>query len=549
MQGAITHGKETNVILIVDDDPVQLDLHTELLSSAGYLVDQAATGEECLHRMMQVRPDLVLLDVDLPDMTGNEVCRKIKSDPSFSGIPVVLFSGKHMDSESRSGGLESGADDYIVKPEKLREFLARINALLKMKSAERELRRAHREIYQIISSIQSLLIVLDERNRVTRWNWAATKLLSLSFEQVNAKQFDALPITWESEPVLQGIGSCREHYASVRIDEVWFERPDGSDGFMKLSIDPILEIQGGTMGRVLLLGEDITEHLILENQLFQAQKLEALGQLAAGIAHEINTPVQFVSDNMRFLKDAFQDVLPLIRNCRDLVCEDKEGKGVKELFDKIDLPFLEREVPQAIDQSLDGLERVAHIVRSMKFFAHQGGESMMLADVNKALENTVTVSRNEWKYVAEMDMHLDPNLPLIPCYLGDLNQALLNIITNAAQAIAEAHGEAARDKGRIIISTRLDGDFIEIRIMDNGVGIPKEIQERIFDPFFTTKEVGRGTGQGLVIARNAIVKRHQGTISFNSKPGQGTTFIIRLPIKHTEQEEENSLGSRYPGRP
>lgn len=519
-------------ILVVDDDPEQCLILEHVLAAAGYQVSQAATGEEGLRLAGRVLPDLVLLDVVLPDMDGFEVCRRIKSDSALSGISVILISGKDVDLENQIRGLEVEVDDYLVKPVKFREFLTKINSLFKMKTAERELRRAHQETSQIISSIQSLLIVLDERNRVTRWNGIAARLLNISFDAVNARDFDALPITWEQERVQQGIRSCGERCASVRIDEVWFERPDGSDGFLKLTIDPILEAQGGIMGKILL-GEDITEYLLLENQLLQAQKLEAIGQLAAGIAHEINTPVQFVSDNMRFLKDAFQNMLPLVQACRGLVRGDQTEGRANELFDRIDLSFLEQELPQAIDQSLDGLERVAHIVRSLKAFAHPGGENMVLTDVNKTLESTVTVSRNEWKYVAEMDMRLDPDLPMILCHPGDLHQAFLNIITNAAQAIASIYGDVARDKGRIAISTRLDGDFVETRITDNGGGIPLEIQGRIFDPFFTTKEVGRGTGQGLVIARSAIVKRHGGTISFASKPGQGTTFIIRLPVSQS----------------
>jgi signal transduction histidine kinase len=275
---------------------------------------------------------------------------------------------------------------------------------------------------------------------------------------------------------------------------------------------------------------------LLEIRLAQAQKLESIGQLAAGIAHEINTPIQYVGDNTRFLGEAFDDFIKALRHYQLLLEAIKTETVDNEMIQKVesvvenaDMDYLEEEIPSAIDQTLEGVAHVARIVRSMKEFSHPGTIEKTAVDINHAIENTITVSRNEWKYVAEMETDLDRSLPLVPCLPGEMNQVFLNIIINGAQAIGDVVGNGSENKGVIRISTNNDGDYVEIRIRDTGPGIPEEIQTRIFDPFFTTKEVGKGTGQGLAVSHSVIVKKHQGEISFATDPGKGTTFTIRLP--------------------
>jgi len=194
------------------------------------------------------------------------------------------------------------------------------------------------------------------------------------------------------------------------------------------------------------------------------------------------------------------------------------------------LAYLQEEIPQAIDQSLEGLERIAKIVRSMKEFSHPGMDEKTPIDINQAIETTINVSRNEWKYHADIETDLDPGLPNVSCLPGEINQVLLNLIVNAAHAIVNVVGESG-DKGLIRISTRLDGAWAEIRVSDTGTGIPEEIKQRIFDPFFTTKMVGKGTGQGLAIAYSVVVDKHGGVIDLESEEGKGTTFIISLPLE------------------
>jgi signal transduction histidine kinase len=276
-------------------------------------------------------------------------------------------------------------------------------------------------------------------------------------------------------------------------------------------------------------------------RLVQAQKLEAVGQLAAGIAHEINTPTQYIGDNTHFLKDAFGDLLELLDAYGRMAAAAESGSVDDALRDETrravesaDPEYLREEIPKALEGCLEGIERVSSIVSAMKAFSHPGGEGMSVTDINKAIESTATICRNEWKYHAEMDMHLDADLPHVTCLPGEINQVLLNVIVNAAQAIAGAATDAEEKAGRITVTTRRVGESIEIRIRDNGPGIPPEIRSRVFEPFFTTKAVGKGTGQGLAIAYNVIAEKHGGSIDVESQPGEGTTFVIRLPLAQRE---------------
>lgn len=282
---------------------------------------------------------------------------------------------------------------------------------------------------------------------------------------------------------------------------------------------------------------DITERLLLEKQLNQAQKLESIGQLAAGIAHEINTPTQYVIDNTSFLESSFTGIAPVIRQCQALIaCNDGELKTseleqLQALIEQADVDFLLEEIPMALSQSLEGLHRISTIVKAMKSFSHPSKGEMQLTSLAEAIDTTITVARNEWRYIAELTTHFDENIPKINCVRDELNQVFLNIIVNAAHAIEEKAKTRDSYKGEIKISTYQNDKFVIIEICDNGAGMTEEVQARIFDPFYTTKDVGKGTGQGLSLAYSVIVERHQGKIDVNSILGEGSTFIISLPIR------------------
>jgi signal transduction histidine kinase len=280
---------------------------------------------------------------------------------------------------------------------------------------------------------------------------------------------------------------------------------------------------------------DITEMRRLGREQAAAQKLESVGRLAAGVAHEINTPVQFVSDNVQFVRTSMTDLSSVIgayRRLRRAVDSGDDiaaaGRLAAEAEKKADLDYILENVPLAVESSIDGLGRIATIVRSMKEFAHPDQAQKTFADLNHAIRSTLVIAHNEYKYVADIDTQFG-DLPLVQCHLGEINQVILNLLVNASHAIADATKEGS-GRGKLTVSTRLDGDAVEISIADTGTGIPEEIRDRIFDPFFTTKEVGKGTGQGLALAHSAIVVKHGGTLRFETECGKGTTFFIRLPV-------------------
>lgn len=310
----------------------------------------------------------------------------------------------------------------------------------------------------------------------------------------------------------------------------------------EFSVFPLVE--AGQMKGAVVCFNDVTDRKRMEVELRHAQKLEAVGALAAGIAHEINTPIQFVGDNTRFLQDAFRDAVELVKAYEDYCERARNGTADTDALaragaarKKADWEYLETEVPKALDQALDGVNRVATIVRGMKEFSHVDRSShKAAADINKALESTLIVARNELKYVADVGVQFG-DIPAVHCHLGDLNQVFLNLLINAAHAIGDVVKGTAK-KGSIDVRTRQDGERIEIAISDTGTGISDEVREKVFDPFFTTKEVGKGTGQGLALARAIVVEKHGGTLTFETEVGKGTTFYIRLPIEERAEDHE-----------
>jgi PAS domain S-box-containing protein len=299
----------------------------------------------------------------------------------------------------------------------------------------------------------------------------------------------------------------------------------------------LIDDQGKFLGLVVLF-TDITNLRKLEVQLRHAQKLESVGRLAAGIAHEINTPTQFIRDNLVFLQEVFDDLLALIEPLQLVLDSMSSGTYPPDLISKlhstlemVDLEYIQKEIPNAFTGALEGVRRVSSIVSAMKSFSHPGTGSKIPTDLNQAIQNTTLICQNEWKYIANLELNLSPNLPLIPCFQDELNQVILNLIINAVHAIDESRELKDGKKGLIRISTQPSKELVKITVEDTGTGIPKEIQPLIFDPFFTTKDVGKGSGQGLAIARSIIVDKHKGTLDFTSEPVKGTTFIITLPLE------------------
>jgi signal transduction histidine kinase len=297
--------------------------------------------------------------------------------------------------------------------------------------------------------------------------------------------------------------------------------------------------------RTVELEKVMNKSRTLELQLLQAQKLESIGQLAAGIAHEINTPMQFVYDNIEFLSDCSDKLFAVVETYQQNLNATGPQKSWQERSSEVNrviqetrFDHIRREVPNAIRESLEGIQRVINIVRAMKEFSHPGQEERVGVDLNNAVCSTMTITRNRWKYAAELELDLDPDLPPLRCVPAEINQVLLNLIVNAADAIVEKIGDNTGRKGVITVRTRRDRDQIVIVVADTGCGIPDEIRNRIFDPFFTTKEVGKGTGQGLAICYNVVVNKHHGRLDVESTPGVGTRFTVSLPL--TKDDENGS---------
>lgn len=405
--------------------------------------------------------------------------------------------------------------------------------------AKEEIYNAHRETEALVSSISSILIGLDYKGRITRLNEVAELTFDLKLDEVLGRPLLSFNEICHIDNIEEILKDCQEN-DSVLIDEMPYKRKDGKDGFLNVHVSQIRNSQNERTG-YLILATDITQQKLLEGQLIQAQKLESLGQLAAGIAHEINTPIQFIGDNTRFLEVAFKRLDSVLDKSKELLKAFDEGNPLDLLIADVEqaivsskLDYMRAEIPSAIEESLGGVDHVATIVKAMKQFSHPGTKEKSLTDINEAIDSTVNVARNEWKYLAELECNLDPSLPMVPCLHSELNQVLLNMIVNAAHAIREKNGESGSEPGKITITTRQDQDWVEILISDNGIGIPDKIKSKIFDPFFTTKEVGKGTGQGLSLAFNVIVDKHAGMINLETEVGKGSTFIIRLPLSASE---------------
>jgi len=403
----------------------------------------------------------------------------------------------------------------------------------RLRNEKEALRAAHQEAEVFINAVPSILIGAGHDSRITRWNLAAAGVFGLSGDEVVGKQLTDCGIRWLRPGMQDEIRSWCSERGSRRSDEVPFEM-NGKTRLLGLTVTPV-HVADENSTTLLVIGSDVTERRALEEQFRQAQKLEAVGRLAAGIAHEINTPIQFVGDNMQFLHDAFSDLSKVMEKYRHLSDAAANGVAGMMLADEVaeaemavDINYLVEEIPKAIAQSLDGVARVATLVRAMKEFAHPDRKERAAADINAALLSTLTVARNELKYVAEVETELG-DLPLAVCNIGELNQVFLNLLVNAAHAIGDAVNGTGQ-KGVIRVRTALEKDAVLISIADTGGGIPEDIRDKIFDPFFTTKESGRGTGQGLAIAHSVVVDKHGGTLTFASEVGKGTTFFIRLPL-------------------
>jgi PAS domain S-box-containing protein len=404
---------------------------------------------------------------------------------------------------------------------------------------ENSLKREKEELSVILKSIGEGVISTNDDDKIILMNKAIEDIFGYKSEDLSGmymiELFELLKTNYQfyegnlNYNTLYGMHPNNPLMVSERIE---IETKSGEKKTLLCSSSEVKKQKGTERGYVYVF-KDITKQIEVETQLLLAQKMESIGQLAAGIAHEINTPMQYINDNTSFLEDAFSSIKQYVDTLNELITDNEKMDGFQFLKSKkveLDIDYLTSEIPVAISQSRFGIDKVSNIVRAMKDFSHPGLKEKVLSDINRGIEITSIISKNEWKYVAELELNLDDTLPPVFCNIDEINQVVLNMIVNGAHAIKEKNDSSQSQKGKITIFTELNFENVEIKITDTGAGIKSENISRIFNPFFTTKEVGKGTGQGLAIAHNIIVNNHKGEILVDSVLGEGTTFTIKIPI-------------------
>jgi PAS domain S-box-containing protein len=390
------------------------------------------------------------------------------------------------------------------------------------------------KLKNIFRSAPVTMGTLDPQGRIVDVNCALEELFGFSREELLGKSYlgflSAEDVAASRDAFVELVDGARRNNQTQRR----MVAKDGRSLLVNIGLTAVRDHEGKAQLLIVTV-EDVTERTRLEVELRHSQKLESVGRLAAGIAHEINTPIQFVGDNVHFLSGAFEQLLALCASYQNACKRSVAGQvsaediaQIKQEEELADLDYLRANIPASILATIDGVGRVAKIVQSMKAFAHPDRGEKEPSDLNLALRNTLTVATNELKYVAAVETEFG-ELPMVPCFLSDLNQVFLNLLVNAAHAVGDVVGKSSQ-RGVIRVRTYCEQDHVVVAISDTGTGIPADLHDRIFEPFFTTKEVGKGTGQGLALARSVIVEEHGGTLTFTTEMGKGTTFFIRIPV-------------------
>jgi PAS domain S-box-containing protein len=398
-----------------------------------------------------------------------------------------------------------------------------------------ELRQQRLLLENVINHIPPAVFWKDQDLRYLGCNNAFASIAGLQSPDdiVGKCDFD---LSW-TEVQTEGSYDCDREVVEQRRPLLNVEEelrdPTGRERTVLSSKVPLLNVDDDVVGMIGIF-QDISSRKLLEAQLAQAQKLESIGQLAAGIAHEINTPMQCVGGNVEFLKSCYERLFQVVDTYRALLVGPQIGWAQRQaemdrLVVECRYDHLRTQAPAAIEEAADAVQRVIEIVRAMKAMSHPGTTAKVSTNINQLIQNAAAISKNRWKYSASVEFHLSEPLPDVKALPAELSQVFLNLIVNASDAIVEKNGENSPTLGRITISSRADCDGVQIDVTDDGNGIPAAVRQRIFDPFFTTKDVGKGTGQGLAITYDVIANKHGGVIDVDSKVGEGTTFSIWLP--------------------
>ena len=522
-------------ILVVDDELNLLRSVQGILRQVGYDTIEASSAKDGLRMARSHHPSLIVSDIAMASDDGFGLLTDLRASPVTATIPVILMSGGTDVAKARRS-MALGADDFLEKPFKAEWLIETVKAQLKKHDkVHQEAAQTKTRLVAILEATPDFVGIVDAKTQaVVYLNRAGRRMIGIADDGdiANRRLSDlhppaafaqleqtALPAalrdgTWRGESVLR-TGEGREIPVAQLIQA--HKGADESVEYFSFIVHDLTEHRRAEQ-----------ERRSVEIQLRNAQKLESIGRLAAGIAPEINNPTQYIGDNIRFLQDAFRDLKVLFGHWDGLL-RATEGRAVTpELLSKVraahqaaDLEYLDVEIPKAILQGLIGVERVTNIVRAMREFSHPGTVEKEQLDLNRAIESTLTVCRSEWKYVADVVTHFEADLPPVPCLAGQFHQVILNLVINATHAIADVVKDASDGKGTIDITTLRVRDWAEIRIKDSGTGIPAEAREHLFEPFFTTKGVGKGTGQGLALARSIVVEKHAGTLDLRNRGRAG----------------------------
>lgn len=576
----MTMDKETYTILVVEDDAAIRKSTATYFQEKGYEVVCASNGQHALQLLEKAEADVLLTDLRISGLDGIDLLKAaLEQKPP---IPTIIVSGMGTMQDAIEA-LRLGAFDYIIKPVQDMELILHSveRALTHSKLIEREKKRkeelemvvqqrtmelllqneqlnheieerqtqealvlqAKQEWERTVDAIPDMIAIVDGDHNIVRMNKSMRDTFQKKYSVKSEEEYNA----FLGEPCYCHIHGTNYPYELCPHEKTMADGKshtvemytEHQGRYFEVTTVPYRNKEEEVIGSVHVV-RDISdrkreekEKEKLQSQLLHAQKLESVGQLAAGIAHEINTPTQFIGTNIDFLDDACQDIIGFMEAMQKIVekAPDEIREKIEEAMEEADWDYLAEEFPHAISQSKDGVKRVSSIVRAMKEFSHPGSKEKKLSDINRIIETTVTVARNEWKYVADVELDLEEALPQVPLMADEMGQVVLNMLVNAAHAIGEKLGENSdTTKGSIVIRTRKVDDQVELVISDTGMGIPEKSQSRIFDPFYTTKKVGKGTGQGLAISHDVITEKHGGSVSFTTALGKGTNFIIRLPV-------------------
>ena len=561
--------------LIVDDDAALLATMARYLTRLGYDVVTGSSAAEGREWLENDEFDVALFDLHLQDGSGRDLLIAFKERSPQADAIMLTGSGSL---EIALETIRSGASDFIMKPfvlEELGRSLARAVERRKLQDVT-ALYRASHAIFAAGEIEKLPEVIVQVSMRVMAADSVSLLLPGVGDQLYVAHSYGLDPSVAKSVRIRVGDGEgVAGHVAASRKPviiqgdvraQAGFEGVKNANGAKSSIVYPLVSDQrllgmltfnrsnaerpfrqhdlekAGILASQVLLSLETTR---LVRQNLTNEKLVAVGQLAAGITHEINTPIQFIGDSVTFLKRSIANLTSLLAKYKELREAASAEPSLVPLVDEIkametelDVAYELEEMPLAADRTLEGVGRVAEIVRAMKAFAHPDRKDKCSANINDVLVNALTVARNEYKYVAEMVTELG-DVPFVTCHPGEIGQVFLVLIVNASHAIADTAVVKAGGKGTILAKTEPDGDdHVLVTIADTGNGIPAEICERIFEPFFTTKDVGKGTGLGLPIARAIVAEKHGGALWFSSELGRGTTFYVRLPLESSDVEGE-----------